>query len=388
MPRALLTPLRSLVGFFSSLKLTVVLLTLSIVLVFAGTIAQVQLGLYQAQHDYFRKFFVYWALGDTGVRVPVFPAGYLLGLLLVLNLTAVAFNRFAFSRKKFGIWLIHLGLILLFVGQLLTDLLSVESMMHLREGETKNYSEYPREAELVLLDRTDPQKDRVIAVPESRLRRGGTIRPPGTDLQLVVERYYRNSALERLPEAGTHEAAATEGIGPGVLLRELPQVTEMNRRDVPSVVVRLKAGATDLGTWVASEYISQPQHVHAAGKAYELTMRPRREYKPYSLTLLDFTHDKYPGTEIPKNFSSRVRVENPLTGENTEKLIYMNNPLRYDGATFYQSSFDTDNQGSVLQVVRNPSWLTPYLSCVLVSVGLVVQFMIHLVPYVRRKISA
>jgi hypothetical protein len=63
----------------------------------------------------------------------------------------------------------------------------------------------------------------------------------------------------------------------------------------------------------------------------------------------------------------------------------MNNPLRYDGATFYQASFDTDNLGSVLQVVRNPSWLTPYLSCVLVSVGLIVQFLIHLVPFLKRK---
>ena len=77
-----------------------------------------------------------------------------------------------------------------------------------------------------------------------------------------------------------------------------------------------------------------------------------------------------PGTDIPKNFSSRVLLQRPETGEKREVLIYMNNPLRYAGETYYQSSFDPDDHGTILQVVHNPSWLTPYFSCVLVGVGL------------------
>jgi cytochrome c biogenesis protein ResB len=65
-------------------------------------------------------------------------------------------------------------------------------------------------------------------------------------------------------------------------------------------------------------------------------MRLTRYYYPFSLTLLKATHDKYKGTEIPKNFSSRVRINNPGTGEARETVIYMNNPLRYGGQTFYQ----------------------------------------------------
>jgi hypothetical protein len=55
--------------------------------------------------------------------------------------------------------------------------------------------------------------------------------------------------------------------------------------------------------------------------------------------------------------------------------------LRYAGETFYQASFDPDNQGTILQVVHNPSWLTPYLSCILVGVGLIVQFATHLLGF-------
>ncbi|HYG36412.1 MAG TPA: ResB protein required for cytochrome C biosynthesis, partial [Clostridia bacterium] len=87
-------------------------------------------------------------------------------------------------------------------------------------------------------------------------------------------------------------------------------------------------------------------------------------------------------------FSSRVSLQSPDTGENREVLIYMNNPLRYAGQTYYQASFDVDNQGTVLQVVRNPSWLTPYFSCVLVGLGLVVHFMIHLFGFTFKRRTA
>ena len=60
----------------------------------------------------------------------------------------------------------------------------------------------------------------------------------------------------------------------------------------------------------------------------------------------------------------------------TDKLhrnIFMNQPLRYGGKAFYQASFGKGDTLSVLQVVENPGWLLPYVSCVLVGIGLVVH---------------
>jgi cytochrome c biogenesis protein ResB len=125
-----------------------------------------------------------------------------------------------------------------------------------------------------------------------------------------------------------------------------------------------------------------------AGRTYELSLRRERLYKPFSIQLIDFRHDVYPGTEIPKNFSSRVRVRHPGSGEDREVLIYMNNPLRYQGETFYQASFDTDNEGTILQVVRNPSWLAPYASTVMVSAGLLIQFLTHMFKFVKKRRTA
>jgi len=122
-------------------------------------------------------------------------------------------------------------------------------------------------------------------------------------------------------------------------------------------------------------------------------MRPERIYLPFSLTLLKATHSVYAGTEIPKDFRSRVRLQNPKTKEDRETEIFMNSPLRYSGLTFYQYQMDAGDvarqQGrvasSVLQVVRNPSWLTPYIGCFLVAAGLVIQFMSHLIKFLSRR---
>ena len=52
----------------------------------------------------------------------------------------------------------------------------------------------------------------------------------------------------------------------------------------------------------------------------------------------------------------------------------MNNPLRYAKRTFYQSGYLPNDEGTVLQVVKNDSWMIPYLSCMIVFIGMAAQF--------------
>src|SRR5437867_10852343 len=128
--------------------------------------------------------------------------------------------------------------------------------------------------------------------------------------------------------------------------------------------------------------LTAPVAFEVNGRKFQIALRPVRFYKPFELNLLKFTHEQYRGTDTPKNFASRVRLERPDTGEDREVLIYMNSPLRYAGETFYQADWDkADEKGTILQVVHNPTWLTPYFSCVLVAAGLMVQFLTHLVGF-------
>jgi len=190
-------------------------------------------------------------------------------------------------------------------------------------------------------------------------------------------------------------------------------------------VIELASASGSLGTWVISGWssdetmlsgvrasysrqmgremaeslatrLSEKQSVNVAGKNYSFAFRPARAYKPFSLTLLKATHSVYPGTDIPKDFRSRVRVQNPGKGEDREVDIYMNSPLRYAGLTFYQyqmaagemAAQSGETPSSTLQVVRNPSWLTPYAGCVIVAAGMIIQFMIHLVGFISRRKAA
>jgi len=378
-----------LASFFTSLRLTVVLLALGLVLVFWGTMAQVQLGLYQAQNEFFRSFFIYWSPPELGWRIPIFPGGYLIGGLLLANLVVYNF-RFDRSgqRRKAGLVAIHIGVGLLLIGQLLTDVFSTESVLHLRQGETKNYSESSSHFELAVVDKTAPATDQVVAIPQEQLQRRPEIHPPELPFRIRIQTFYGNSLLADKQQAGYTQINTSAGFGAGSWWRELPHEAEMDRRDLPSAIVELLTAQGSLGTYLVSAHFNQPQAVTCNGRQYELVLRLERFYKPFNLHLVEFRHDKYPGTDIPKNFSSRVRVQRPDTGEDREVLIYMNNPLRYAGETYYQASFDTDNQGTVLQVVHNPSWLTPYFSCVLVGLGLIWQFLRHLIEFATKRTAS
>lgn len=392
--------------FFVSLKLTVVLLALGMLLVFVGTIDQVNLGIWAAQEKYFRSFFVMFPAKSIPVLssfmppnapVPVLPGGYLIGGLLLINLVAAHVYRFKRSWRKAGIELTHFGLILLLIGELFTGLWQDDFAMRLTEGETKNYSESHRDNELVIADTTDAKFDEVVAIPEHMLAQRKEVQHPKLPFRVIVRDYYPNMTLRSRLPAGHPTSTTTlpptpanRGHGTSVTAAPLPITYKQDERNLPGGYIELVGAKESLGTWlVGVEFALRPedfvpQTLEYEGRTYTIGMRFKREYKPFSLTLLDFRHDRYAGTELPKNFSSRLRLTTPDGRDDREVLIYMNNPLRYAGLTFYQSGYEGE-QTTVLQVVRNPSWLIPYIACALMTLGLLVQFGIHLSGFINRR---
>jgi hypothetical protein len=369
----------------TSLKLTIICLAALMLLVVACTLAQVRLGTLGAVNLYMRSWF-FWMSFD-GLSIPIFPGGATVGLVLIVNLIAAQLKRIELSWSKAGLWIVHLGLILLFVGEFVTSAYQVDARLAFEQGQTTNFLEVPRETELALIDQTDPSVDDVHGVSERALARGGVVGIPGTPLSLRVLGFQRNAQLGQAPP-GAPSAGATQGLGVGLAYRPLPPVTNDEQRDLSVAVVEVFDGGRSLGTWLTSNAIEQPQPFAAGGHSYALVLRDRHIYLPYNLTLEQFRHDIYPGTDIPKNFSSLVRLQNPAKGEDRNVLIYMNQPLRYDGKAFYQASFGKNHTLSILQVVENPGWLIPYISTVLVMIGLLVHFAIQLRRGLRRASGA
>ncbi len=379
-------PLKSPLRVLSSLRLTVVCLGLGMLLVFLGTLAQVHLGIHAVQARYFQSLIIFWSPTGANWKIPILPGGYLLGTVLLVNLIAAHAVRFQLTKKKLGIILLHFGVILLLIGQLLTGLFARETQMRIDEGQTAGYSEAPREVELAVIDKTDPNFDQVVAIPEAVLAPGGTIQNPTLPFTLTIRQFMGNTHLAmRSQEPQGPPSLATMGFGPKIVAEEAPRTVKDDERDLSAAYLELNAGEGSLGSWLVSNAIPEPQPVTVNGHTYELVMRQRRFYKQFALTLLHFAHDRYAGTDIPKNFSSRVRLVDLEQHENREVLISMNDPLRYRGFTFYQSGFDNNDKTTILQVVKNPAMLLPYIACGLVGLGLLVQFSMHLFGFVRKR---
>ena len=380
--------LRKIVDLITSLKLTIVCLAAGMALIFAGTLAQVHLGIHEAQQRYFQSWLVWWPPEGRGFRLPIFPGGHLIGAVLLINLIAAHTKRFRWTWRKLGIHLTHAGLIIMLAGGLFTDLFAVESHMRLTRGDTKNYSEDQRHCELAVIDTSGNDLDQVTAIPESVLKQNRTIDHWSLPFRIVVKNFYQNSRLRMLNEAGsTARPLANQGPGAMIAVERIQRATAQDERDVPSAAVEIipKEGAGSLGTWLVSDALGAPQTFSCGGKKWMIALRIARYYKPYSVTLQKFTHERYAGTEIPKNFASKVTLIDPERSVNRDVLIYMNHPLRYRGETFYQAGFEPGDTATILQVVHNPSFLAPYVACVIVAAGLLVQFGFHLVGFARKR---
>ncbi|MBP1772853.1 MAG: hypothetical protein H6P99_2016 [Holophagaceae bacterium] len=370
-------------SFLKSFQLTIVLLALLMALVVLCTLAQVEMGTQGAVNAYMRSFLVWKHFASVPFGVPVFPGGALVGLLLTINLIGKTLD-IKLSWGRSGMWLVHAGLVILFAGEFVAGMMQVDTQMSIEVGQTVNYVQAYKNMELAVIDVTDPKWDEVYSVPDTLLAKGDPIAIPGTPITVKVKKYFPNAELTTLVP-GAEPSLATAGVGTGVSVVGIPVVSADNEMNQTSAFVEFTAGGRSYGTWLASVALGAPQSFTHEGRTYAISMRLRRQYLPYAFTLKQFRHDVYPGTQIAKNFSSLVQVVNPSRQESREVLIYMNQPLRYEGKTFYQASFGKNDTLSILSVVENPGWLLPYVSCVLVSIGLLVHFAIVLRRSLKRR---
>jgi ABC-type transport system involved in cytochrome c biogenesis permease subunit len=298
--------------------------------------------------------------------------------------------------KRAGIVLLHGGIALLMFSELQYAVNSQEANMRIAEGQTVNYAEDIRSAELAVVDKSDTQRDQVTVIPASLLRQAlatnELIELPNLPFVIRVKEYFPN-AVTRMAQPG-ETVQATTGWGSMRLAEERPQSTGAAKEqavDLPAAYVEVltKEGHKSLGTyltWALPSNMAMGDSFSVDGKPYEIEMRFKRLIKPYSVRLIDFRFDRYVGTDTPKNFSSEVQLVDEANGVNATKKIWMNNPLRYGGDTLYQADWDKETEaGTVLQVVSNSGWMIPYVSCMLVGTGMLYHFGLTFIRFAERK---
>jgi len=297
-------------------------------------------------------------------------------------------------KRRGGIVLLHGGIALMMINELLVGMYAVEGQMHIEEGQTVNYAMDIREVELAFVDPSDPKTDDVVVVPESILLSGSKISHPDLPFDLQLEKYYPNSKVRNLKES--EETIATSGAGQVILAEETRTGTGTDSAsdvDIASAYVTLfdKQSGEKVDTRLFSQHL-KPEKLKLGEKDWEVALRFKRDYKPFSIHLIDVDKQDYLGTNTPRDYSSYIQLHDPESGELRKIRIWMNNPLRYAGDTYYQSNYFKDpitgKEMTGLQVVTNFGWMIPYVACMIVVVGLFHQFGMTLIRFLKRRINA
>ena len=327
-------------------------------------------------------------LGDSSLRILwQMGKGQLATLVLFLGCWFL-------YRNRAGLVLLHCGIGLMMFGELLTGLTAVEGHLQLVEGQSTNFVRHTRSLELAMIDRDHPDRDEVVAVPESLLLAGRRISHEHLPFDIQLVHYLKNSVVrETKPEDAN---PATAGIGLSWLAEPSRPVsgTDGGRTNMTAAYVTFlnKNTSVSLGTHLLGLAMSEDgldEKVEVDGKTYHVSLRQQRSYKPYTMKLIDVQKEDYPGTDIPRHYASLVQLVDESRHVDRTAKIWMNNPLRFGGETFYQSGYfkdpETGVEASTLAVVDNTGWMIPYVGCMIVATGLLAQFSLVLGRFLKLR---
>jgi hypothetical protein len=159
---------------------------------------------------------------------------------------------------------------------------------------------------------------------------------------------------------------------------------EKDERRMPAVKLHLEGpGGRTRPEWLLW---TEARSVAFAGGQASVAYRAQDQRVPFTVTLLRFNSDKYPGSNMPATYESWVRVDDPENGP-SEHHISMNHPLHYRGYIFFQASFvEGTPMMSIFSVARAPGLPLVYLGVTLIGAG--VAWMFYLKPYLARRQAA
>ncbi|MBL8809651.1 MAG: cytochrome c biogenesis protein CcsA [Planctomycetaceae bacterium] len=368
--------------------------------------------------------FLYYVLGGEKTRLNLSSMRILWQLLkgTACSIVLLIGSNLLFEKRG-GIALLHFGVAMLMISELQVGLVAKENMVMLTEGETTTFARDVRERELAILFRKESGEEDWVTISEKKLvdaskaagpasdkaetsfaKPGGEVTPGQiislADLQslqlpfdLAVRSFVRNSTL-RGKQPG-EEAELAKGLSSFATVDEVPPVNGMDsQQDESSVFVDVieRASGKILASLLVSQNVSEMQapglaeKVSVADKDYYFYLRFQRNYKPYEVKLIDVSRKNYVGTATPRDYRSEIEI---TEDGSTEKFtLWMNNPLRYKGETFYQSGYtplENGKEATTLSVVRNSGWMLPYIACMIVSVGMFAQFGQTLLRFLDRS---
>lgn len=398
-----------IISFLSSFGLATVVLTLLLILTFLGTLEQAEYGLVASQERYFESVFVdridigacwralafdhYWDIGNVILPVNILPGGYLLMAILFVNMLLGGLLRIRKSPRTVGVVISHFAILFMIAAGAVTYHFAKEGILNLAEGQT--HDEFQSFHERVIeIEEVKPEGEKRSAlVIDQRLfndlsnssdhGKARTFTHDSLPFDLVITNWKQHGEPKRTTDVTRGDAV--DGFYIQALSRMDPNSNQVLADEAMSqacvaIVKDKKTGAEQKG--ILWEFAAAPWTVTFEGKKYLINIGRRSYRLPFAIRLDQTEQEKHPGTERARRFTSKVTK---LHGDREEKrVITMNEPVRGEGYALFQSNFD-DGSGSAsgvkrsgFQVVENPSDHWPLISCIIVSIGLLIHFMMML----------
>lgn len=368
-----------LLRFLGSYGLAIVVMAFLFLVTLIGTLEQRTKGIYEVQRLMFNAAFFVYQIPGTNFRVPI-PGVYLLLIIFGINLIVGGIVRTPWRKEKAGNLIIHVGILFMLAAGAVTYHFAHDGQMTLAPRQTSSSFESYHEWEFVAAQPQGGGRVREFILHADEL---ATIRPGR-------ERLFRDEDLPFTIALSNYERNAE-------VVPADPQMTSFmierralemeNERNLPAVRLRLLgADGTPLRDSIVWGNSIFPLQVQAEGRAFEFSLRKRTWDLPFSITLSEFRHEYHPGTQIASTYESDiVKIEG---GRTQDVRIRMNEPFRHRGYTFFQASFTDDAQRGVTStfaVVHNPADHWPLYGLILITIGLLWHFGVHLMNYLRRE---
>ena len=361
------------IKFIGSPKIFAFTVMWMMVLVFVGTLVQRDIGLYAAQQQYFSSW-IKWLW-----YIP-FPSGKMVMLIIFINLSCYFFRPHIFNKNKIGITITHIGVILMLLGGGITSFFSNEGSVVIDEGKTVNYYENYYDKEFIIIDTSNADFDQFLVFDDPLLRIDNILSHNFISFDIEILDYFINCK----PASRIYSADENyKGMARNFFLQELP-VEKEYEKNISGLIYKVINSDAEDGIYI--NYVGQSitQTIVDDNKEYMLILRRHRTYLPFELELIDFEKTMHPGTNIAKSYSSLVNlIENGIP---RKVLIEMNQPLRYKGHTFYQASFieQGEVQTTVLATVKNHGRLFPYISTIIMCIGILYHMLFMLYKRINK----
>ena len=353
--------------FFCSYLLSIILLSILIVLVYLGTLAQTEMGIYEVQKMFFDSIFFMYPITES-ISVPL-PGGYLILSILVVNIICGGIIRLKYGKRTLGILIIHIGVIYLLLAGLVSFHFAQHGFVRLNEGESADYFESWTDWDLQITEFSEEEKVSY-RVPINNSVSGREFNDESLPFTIKFLRYAKNATITQ--SSSSHSVD-------GFSIKMEP-VEQDAARNVPAVKIEIDNKRAIV--WGRSLL---PFVIEKDSKEYQFKVIRKREKLPFELTLQKFTMELHPNTDQASFYESNVKVNGT-----SEVLIQMNEPLRLYGVAVFQSSYEKHQTAnnilytSVFSTVVNPSDQWPLYACIILSIGLLLHFIPMLIKYVKK----